>query len=118
MRGTESFHDSKNGKQKGKNTIYIIEWDGMRLAHLGDYGATVFSGFSYNHQAGELWVKKHELSGNAEGIPTLKAVKLLMDRHRVAMPICSLLYQIFYENLEPAEIVKELMKRQQESDLA
>ena len=88
------------------------------LAHLGDYGATVFSGFSYNHQAGELWVKKHELSDNAEGIPTLKAVKLLMDRHRVAMPICSLLYQIFYENLEPAEIVKELMKRQQESDLA
>lgn len=38
VRGIESFHDSKNGKQKGKNTIYIIEWEGMRLAHLGDYG--------------------------------------------------------------------------------
>ncbi|KKT28222.1 MAG: hypothetical protein UW15_C0034G0006 [Parcubacteria group bacterium GW2011_GWC1_44_10] len=41
VRGTESFHDSKNGKQKGKNTIYIIEWDGMRLAHLGDYGEEI-----------------------------------------------------------------------------
>lgn len=38
VRGVESFHDSKSGKQKGKNTIYIIEWEGMRLAHLGDYG--------------------------------------------------------------------------------
>ncbi|OGF64276.1 hypothetical protein A2661_00850 [Candidatus Giovannonibacteria bacterium RIFCSPHIGHO2_01_FULL_45_24] len=38
VRGIESFHDSKNGKQKGKNTIYIIEWEGMKLAHLGDYG--------------------------------------------------------------------------------
>lgn len=38
VRGIESFHDAKNGKQRGKNTIYIIEWDGMRIAHLGDYG--------------------------------------------------------------------------------
>lgn len=38
VRGAESFHDNKNGKQNGKNTIYVIEWEGMRLAHLGDYG--------------------------------------------------------------------------------
>lgn len=38
VRGIESFHDAKGGKQKGKNTIYIIEWEGMKLAHLGDYG--------------------------------------------------------------------------------
>ena len=38
IRGIDSFHDAKGGKQKGKNTIYIIEWEGMRLAHLGDYG--------------------------------------------------------------------------------
>ena len=38
VRGIESFHDSKSGKQKGKNTIYIVEWEGMRLVHLGDYG--------------------------------------------------------------------------------
>ena len=38
VRGIESFHDAKGGKAKGKNTIYIIEWEGMRLAHMGDYG--------------------------------------------------------------------------------
>ncbi|MDO8523534.1 MAG: MBL fold metallo-hydrolase [bacterium] len=38
VRGVASFHDSKGGKTKGKNTIYVIEWEGMRLVHMGDYG--------------------------------------------------------------------------------
>ena len=38
VRGVSSFHDEKDGKSKGKNTIYVVEWEGMRLAHMGDYG--------------------------------------------------------------------------------
>ena len=38
VRGIESFHDNKGGKLKDKNTIYIIEWENMRLVHMGDYG--------------------------------------------------------------------------------
>lgn len=38
VRGISSFHDSKNGSKKGKNTIYIITWEDLRLVHLGDYG--------------------------------------------------------------------------------
>jgi len=38
VRGVESYHDPKNGKAKGKNTIYIIEWEGMRIVHMGDFG--------------------------------------------------------------------------------
>jgi len=36
--GIQSFHDDKKGKLRGKNTIYIIEMDGLRIAHLGDLG--------------------------------------------------------------------------------
>jgi len=36
--GYPSFHDSKEGRERGKNTIYVIEADGLRLAHLGDLG--------------------------------------------------------------------------------
>lgn len=36
--GYRSFHDSKNGEERGKNTIYVIEADGLRIAHLGDLG--------------------------------------------------------------------------------
>jgi len=80
------------------------------LSHLGDFGATVFSGFSYNHQAGELWVKKRQLSDKAEGIPTLKAVKLLMKKYKVKMPICDVVYKVFYQNLPPAKFIDTLLK--------
>ncbi len=36
--GIASFHDNEKGRIKGKNTIYIIEIDGMTLCHLGDLG--------------------------------------------------------------------------------
>lgn len=39
--GYRSFHDNKKGEERGKNTIYIIEADGLRIAHLGDLGHTL-----------------------------------------------------------------------------
>lgn len=36
--GIQSFHDDKKGKLRGKNTIYVIEMDGLRIVHLGDLG--------------------------------------------------------------------------------
>jgi len=36
--GVATFHDDKKGELKGKNTIYVIEIDGITLCHLGDLG--------------------------------------------------------------------------------
>ena len=36
--GVATFHDDKKGDLKGKNTIYVIEMDGITLCHLGDLG--------------------------------------------------------------------------------
>ncbi len=36
--GIPSFHDNKKGEERGKNTIYVFEIDGLRLCHLGDLG--------------------------------------------------------------------------------
>lgn len=36
--GIPSFHDDKNGQERGKNTIYHIEVDDITIAHLGDLG--------------------------------------------------------------------------------
>lgn len=36
--GFPSFHDDKEGKERGKNTLYVYEIDGLRVAHLGDLG--------------------------------------------------------------------------------
>ena len=38
VQGIDSFHDDKEGKERGKNTIYTIEAEDMRFCHLGDLG--------------------------------------------------------------------------------
>lgn len=38
VQGIETFHDDKQGAQRGKNTIYLIEVDGFNVLHLGDLG--------------------------------------------------------------------------------
>lgn len=36
--GVPSFHDSEKGARRGKNTIFVIELDGVKICHLGDLG--------------------------------------------------------------------------------
>lgn len=38
IEGIPSFHDESQGKERGGNTIYTIESEGLRLCHLGDLG--------------------------------------------------------------------------------
>lgn len=38
MIGYKTYHDAENGAVRGKNTIYVFEVEGLRLAHLGDLG--------------------------------------------------------------------------------
>ena len=44
MVGVEAFHDGKNGAERGKNTIYKIEMEGISLVHLGDLGHKLTEG--------------------------------------------------------------------------
>src|SRR3990167_9310915 len=38
VKGVLSFHDDKEGKERGINTIYVIEVEGVKICHLGDFG--------------------------------------------------------------------------------
>lgn len=38
IRGIQTFHDDNEGKERGTNTVYTIDIEGMRLAHCGDLG--------------------------------------------------------------------------------
>lgn len=37
IQGINSYHDEKEGKERGQNTVYTIEVEEMRLCHLGDF---------------------------------------------------------------------------------
>ncbi len=36
--GVRTFHDKRSGKDRGKNTAYVITIDGLNICHLGDLG--------------------------------------------------------------------------------
>lgn len=38
VKGISSFHDDVGGKERGQNTIYAIEAEGVKFCHLGDLG--------------------------------------------------------------------------------
>lgn len=36
--GIPTFHDRRNGRDRGRNTAYLIEGEGLSICHLGDVG--------------------------------------------------------------------------------
>lgn len=36
--GIPSFHDNKQGAERGPNTLYLFEFEGLKIVHLGDLG--------------------------------------------------------------------------------
>lgn len=38
IKGISSFHDDKEGKERGTNTIYTVINEGLKVCHLGDLG--------------------------------------------------------------------------------
>ncbi len=36
--GLDTFHDESGGKERGKNVVFIVEVNGVKVAHLGDLG--------------------------------------------------------------------------------
>ncbi len=41
--GIDTFHDKKNGAERGRNTVFVIESEDIRLCHLGDLGCDLSS---------------------------------------------------------------------------
>ena len=41
--GIASFHDENEGRDRGTNTMFVVEMEGMRVAHLGDLGQNELS---------------------------------------------------------------------------
>ena len=41
IEGIDSFHDKNNGTERGRNTIFIIKSEDLKICHLGDLGHTL-----------------------------------------------------------------------------
>lgn len=36
--GIDSYHDNEKGKERGLNVIYVVQYEGLRVVHMGDLG--------------------------------------------------------------------------------
>ena len=81
------------------------------LCHLGDYEATVFSGFSHNRQFGEAFVQGKPFASLAEGYYTVDALHRLAALHGVELPICEGVYRVLYENADFTKEMEGLFQR-------
>ena len=89
------------------------------LAGLGDLVLTATGNLSRNRQFGYLLgkglsVKKalEEVKQVVEGAKTVKAVKKLMDKYSLELPISEMVYRVIYENLPLDKAVNSLMTRE------
>ena len=41
VRAVPTYHDTREGLERGKNTVFVLDIDGLRIVHLGDLGHTL-----------------------------------------------------------------------------
>lgn len=88
------------------------------LSHLGDYEATLFSGFSRNRSFGEALVLGKEAEGLAEGVPTSRAMLDLAEHHGVELPITSMVRHIIEGRIDLRTAIGELFLRPQKEEFS
>ena len=88
------------------------------LAGIGDLMLTCFGHLSRNFQLGQRIARGETLSQIeestamvAEGVETTKAVKQISSNMDIEMPITNEVYEILFNNKNPHQALKELMKR-------
>ncbi|MBK3331886.1 NAD(P)-dependent glycerol-3-phosphate dehydrogenase [Persephonella atlantica] len=94
------------------------------LSGMGDLVLTATGELSRNRKFGfligkGLSVEKalEEVGQVVEGVKTVKALKKLMEKNDVELPISEVVYRVVYEGFSPKEAVKILMSRQPKKEL-
>ncbi len=54
IHGIKTFHDNENGAERGLNTIFLVEVEGIRVLHMGDYGDDANRDAQFIEEVGEV----------------------------------------------------------------
>jgi glycerol-3-phosphate dehydrogenase (NAD(P)+) len=89
------------------------------LSGIGDLIVTSFSPYSRNRTVGEKLGKGDKLDDIlsetvevVEGIRTTKSICKLSDKYKINMPVAREVHSVLYENKNPFDSMKDLMKRE------
>lgn len=110
---------TSRGTREISRLITSMGGDGMcayGLAHLGDYGATVFSPYSHNRAYGEKLIRGEDYGLLAEGVYTAGALEILEKKYGVELPICHGVYSIIFDGLSGKDVLSGLFSRPQKGE--
>ena len=85
LKGVASFHDADAGKQRGKNSIYVIQLDDIRFCHLGDLGHELTS--NHINEIGEIDVLLTPVGGGPTIGPDLASSIAKRLDPRIVVPM-------------------------------
>lgn len=96
----------------------------LGMSGVGDLIVTCTSVHSRNWRAGNALGKGKslktildEMGMVVEGVRTTKAAKQLADQKKIEMPITNGLYDVLFNNIDPQDVVKQLMTRDKREEL-
>lgn len=102
--GYSTFHDKRSGEERGKNTIYLLEVEGIKVLHLGDLGHIISD--KLVEEIGEVNVLIVPVGGKYSLGPkeAVEMVKLLEPQIVVPMHFCfEGINRDYFDGLLPVE---------------
>jgi L-ascorbate metabolism protein UlaG (beta-lactamase superfamily) len=83
--GLTTYHDSVKGQSRGKNTIYLMEIDGVAVCHLGDIGHVL--GDEAIEEMGNVDILMLPVGGVSTIVPAMAAEIIRKVEPKVVIPM-------------------------------
>ena len=86
VQGIHSWHDDKEGKERGENTIYTIDTEELKLCHLGDLGQKELSEKQIN-SIGDVDILMIPVGGNYTIDAKIAAAIIAQIEPKIVIPM-------------------------------
>jgi L-ascorbate metabolism protein UlaG (beta-lactamase superfamily) len=83
--GLTTFHDAVKGESRGKNTIYLMEVDGVAICHLGDIGHIL--GDEAIEEMGNIDILMLPVGGVSTIVPAMAAEIIRKVEPKIVIPM-------------------------------
>ena len=85
VKGVATFHDNVGGGQRGKNSVYVVQLDGLKLCHLGDLGHELTA--EHEKEIGKVDIVFTPVAGGATIGPDVASSVILKLDPKIIFPM-------------------------------
>jgi L-ascorbate metabolism protein UlaG (beta-lactamase superfamily) len=110
VQGIPSFHDDKDGKERGQNTIYVVEAEDIRFCHLGDIGQKQLTDEQLE-KIDRVDILMIPVGGNGRTVSSVEASKIISQiEPKIVIPMHYSIPKLKYELDDISKFLKTMGK--------